>query len=90
MILRDLENQINQELLKINKVAARAFIGALYTFRDESNPDRFSQAANSLHHVLSLLIRDLELTGDEELTNLRKELLKILEEREIFQIKRRS
>lgn len=83
MNLRDLENQINQELLKINEVAARAFVGALYTFRDENNPDRFSQAANSLRHVISLLIRDLEITEDEEFNKLRKELLKILEEGEL-------
>ncbi len=83
MSLRNLENQVYQELLKINKIAARAFEGALYTFKDENNPDRFSQAANSLRHVISLLIRDLELPDDEEFNRLKAELLKILEERDL-------
>ena len=83
MSLRNFENQIYQELVKISKIAARAFEGALYTFRDENNPDRFSQAANSLRHVISLLIRDLELPDDEEFNKLRVELLKILEERKL-------
>jgi hypothetical protein len=49
---------IYRELLKINRKAAKSYIGAIRVLEDEENPDRLSQSAHSLREITNLILRD--------------------------------
>jgi len=72
------QRKIYQELLRINRKAANAYKGALMVLRDSENPDRFSQAAQSLRELTNLISRKVSIPQErkEKEENLRKKLEK--------------
>ena len=50
---------IYRELLKINRKAAKSYIGAIKILEDEENPDRLSQSAHSIREITNMILRDV-------------------------------
>jgi len=53
-------------LLKESPLAARAYLGAIITYNQEDNLDKFHQIANSLRHISSIFARDIIIERDQE------------------------
>jgi len=78
---------IYQELVKLDKGAAKCYKGALSVLKTYENPDRFPQAAHSLRELTNLISRkvDLPLELKESKDTLKKKLEKeLIEEPELL------
>ncbi len=64
-ILEPRQKKIYNLFLKINKLASQAYLGTIYTLKQEVNPDRFQQAANSIRHITGLISREVNIDYDE-------------------------
>ncbi|MHA1285311.1 MAG: hypothetical protein ACTSQP_22650 [Promethearchaeota archaeon] len=59
------QKKVYKLLLKINKLASQAYLGTVYTLKQDENPDRFQQAANSIRHITGLISREVNIEYDE-------------------------
>ena len=64
--LRSYQKEVYGILLKESPLAARAYLGAIITYNQEDNPDKFHQIANSLRHISSIIARDIIIERDQE------------------------
>ena len=69
------QKKVYKLLLKINKLASQAYLGTVFTLKQDENPDRFQQAANSIRHITGLISREINIEYDESEY---KKLIKIL------------
>ncbi len=60
------QKDVYRILLKESPLAARAYLGAIITYKEDDNPDRFHQVANSLRHINSIFGRDINIKRDQE------------------------
>lgn len=59
------QKKVYNLLLKINKLASQAYLGTIFTLKQDVNPDRFQQAANSIRHITGLISREVNIEYDE-------------------------
>ena len=64
--LTSYQKEVYGILLKESPLAARAYLGATITYKQEDNPDKFHQIANSLRHISSIFARDIKIERDQE------------------------
>jgi len=64
--LSSYQKEVYGILLKESPLAARAYFGAIITYKLEENPDKFHQIANSLRHISSIFARDIIIERDQE------------------------
>jgi len=64
--LSSYQKEVYGILLKESPLAARAYLGAIITYKLEENPDKFHQIANSLRHISSIFARDIIIERDQE------------------------
>ncbi len=64
--LSSYQKEVYGILLKESPLAARAYLGAIFTYKLEENPDKFHQIANSLRHISSIIARDIIIERDQE------------------------
>ena len=64
--LSSYQKEVYGILLKESPLAARAYLGAIITYNQEDNPDKFHQIANSLRHISSIIARDISIERDQE------------------------